>query len=283
MILINPRFETFVRRHGLDDFDRVMQWHGGEQIGRQARRHIDRIEFKEDGGKVRLFLKREWQTYLKDRFWNWLDGLGWGTKSRREWHVLMAMSDAGLGCAEPVVVAERPGFRPQGYLVLCEIPDAMLLCTYLAEHRATMTVERRRQFFAHLGREVARLHGVGIDHPDLFSKHILLTGGELGQLPRISFIDMQQSTTRRSVSVPQRAHDLAALDATLSADLASATDRLTLLQSYLSIGPSSLDLAHLAAVVRRRSRKLRSRRKIRELSEFGGHAALTLSHSANDL
>ena len=283
-ILINPRYERLVRRHGLDDFDRVMHWHGDRRVGRQFGRHIDQIEVEEDGRKLRLFLKREWRTYLKDRLRNWLAGLGWGTKARREWHVLIAMNEAGLGCAEPVVMAERAGFRPRGYLVLREISDAVLLCPYLAGRRAEMSGEQRRQLAAHLGREVARLHGTGIDHPDLFSKHILLTpGSEPERLPQVSFIDMQRSTIRLSLSHSHRIHDLASLDATLPGVLASATDRLTFLQSYLTYGPASLDAAHLAAAVRRRSCKLRARRKIRELLETGSHVALALSDSANHL
>jgi tRNA A-37 threonylcarbamoyl transferase component Bud32 len=283
-ILINPLYEQLVRRHGLDDFDRVMHWHGARQVGRQLKRHIDEVEIEEDGRPVRLFLKREWQTYLKDRLRNWLAGLGWGTKARREWHVLMVMNEAGLGCAEPVVVAERAGFRPQGYLVLREIPDAVLLSTYLAEHRAAMGVDARRQLAAHLGREVARLHGSGIDHPDLFSKHILLTSTcRPGQLPQVSFIDLQRSKTTRSVPVSQRVHDLASLDATLPPSLASNTDRLTFVHSYLSYGPPTLDAIDLANAVRRRSRRLRVRRKIRELLDIGNRAALTLSDSAKAL
>ena len=283
-ILINPRYERFVRQHRLHEFDRVMHWHGATKVGRQTGRHIDQFEVEEDGRKVRLFVKREWRTYLKDRLRNWVNGLGWSTKARREWHVLVAMNEAGLGCAEPVVMAERSGFCPQGYLVLREIRDAVLLSPYLAEHGAMMTVEQRRQLAAHLGREVARLHRSGIDHPDLFSKHILLipTGGP-GQLPQVSFIDMQRSTTRRFVPTSRRAHDLASLDATLPPSIASDADRLTFLQSYLTYGPPSLDARHLAASVRRRSRKLRERRKIRELLRIGRHAALALSDSAKAL
>jgi tRNA A-37 threonylcarbamoyl transferase component Bud32 len=280
-ILINPFYETLVRRHRLDDFDRMMQWQGDQRVGRQFRRHIDPIDLDDDGRPIRLFLKREWQTYLKDRFRNWLAGLGWGTKARREWHVLTMLGEAGLGCAEPVIAAERPGFRPQGYLILCEIPGAELLCPYLARRSAAMTVTDRRQFWAHLGSEVARLHGLGIDHPDLYSKHILLTPSrEPGRLPRVSFIDLQRSSTRPAVSISRRVHNLAAFDATLPEQLATATDRLTFLQSYLSFGPSTLDVGPLAAAIRRRSRRLRSRRKIRELLEIGSHASLTLSESA---
>jgi tRNA A-37 threonylcarbamoyl transferase component Bud32 len=267
-ILINPRYERLVRRHGLHEFDRVMHWHGGRSVGKHSKRDVEQIEIEEDGTVIRLFLKREWQTYLKDRLKNWLHGLGWCIKSRREWHILQAMSEAGVGCAEPLVLGERRGFRPQGYLVLREIAHTMLLCPFLADRLARMTVRQRRQFAAHLGREVARLHAAGIDHPDLFSKHILLsTDCKPVDLPQVWFIDMQRSSTCVMVSTVQRVQDLASLDATVSPQLASDSDRLTFLQSYCSVAPRVPDMKQLASSIRRRSCKLQSRRKIRAMRE----------------
>jgi tRNA A-37 threonylcarbamoyl transferase component Bud32 len=268
IILINPRYERLVRNHGLHDFDRVMRWHGGQQVGRHAKRDVAQIEIKEDGTVFRLFLKREWQTYLKDRFKNWIGGLGWGTKSRREWHILQAMSEAGVGCAEPLVFGERRGFRPQGYLVLREIAHTTLLCPFLAERGERMTVSQRRQFATHLGREVGRLHAAGIDHPDLFSKHILLsTERPLREMPRVWFIDMQRSATQTTLSQVQRVQDLAALDATVHPHLASRSDRLAFLHGYLAVAPPTMNLLQFARFIRRRSGKLQSRRKIRAMRE----------------
>jgi tRNA A-37 threonylcarbamoyl transferase component Bud32 len=267
-ILINPRYERLVRKHGLHDFDRIMHWRRGQRVGKHAKRDVARIEIEENGMVLRLFVKREWQTYLKDRFRNWLNGLGWGTKSRREWHILQAMSEAGVGCAEPLVLGERRGFRPQGYLVLREIAHTMLLCPFLAERGERMTVSQRRQFAEHLGREVARLHAAGIDQPDLFSKHILLsTERAPGELPRVWFIDMQRSATQATLSQVQRVQDLAALDATVHPRLAGNTDRLAFLRSYLAVGPRSIDLRQLVRCIRRRSGKLQTRRKIRAMRE----------------
>jgi tRNA A-37 threonylcarbamoyl transferase component Bud32 len=266
-VLINPRYERVVKRHGLDNFDRVMQWKGGRTVCRHANRDVARIEIEEDGQVVCLFLKREWQTYFKDRVRNWIEGIGWGTKSRREWHVIAAMIEARVGCAEPVVLAERSGFRPQGYIVLRGLVDAVLLRPYLKEHRGEMTVPQQRQLAAHLGREVARLHAAGINHPDLFSKHVLLSC-KTGQLPEVCFIDLQRSSTRRVVSRASRVQDLASLDASLPPQLASHSDRLAFLQSYLSASASPLAIKEFASAIRRRSRKLQTRRKIREMREI---------------
>jgi tRNA A-37 threonylcarbamoyl transferase component Bud32 len=172
---------------------------------------------------------------------------------------------------------ERSGFRPQGYLVLREIAGATLLGPFLAERRAGMTVRHRRELAAHLGREVARLHDAGIDHPDLFSKHILLIAGASGNVPQVSFIDMQRSCTRSAVSRAQRVYDLASLDATVPAHLASRSDRLAFLQSYLRGSSPPLPSAQMVSAICRRSRKLQSRRKIRAMREGVGslfHAAI---------
>jgi tRNA A-37 threonylcarbamoyl transferase component Bud32 len=252
-----------------------MDWHGGQKVGRHAKRDVERIEIEDEGAIIRLFLKRERQTYLKDRIRNWVTGLGWGTKSRREWHVLHAMSEAGVGCAEPLVFGERRGFRPQGYLVLREITHTMLLCPYLAERASRMTIAQRRRLAMHLGREVSRLHAAGIDHPDLFSKHVLLsTEGTACEPPRVWFIDMQRSATQPQLSQVQRVQDLAALDSTVHPNLASHSDRLAFLRSYLAAGPRSTDIRRLAQLIRRRARKLQVRRKIRDMRDaFGGESA----------
>jgi tRNA A-37 threonylcarbamoyl transferase component Bud32 len=264
--LVNPRYDQLVREHHLDDFDRMMRWHDGEKVGRHASRDATRFEIEQGGKVIRLFLKREWQTYFKDRLKNWVSGLGWSTKSRREWHVLQAMAEAGVGCAEPVVYVERQAFRPQAFLLLREISHTMLLCPFLAERMAPATVRRRHQFAAHLGREIARLHAAGIDHPDLVSKHVLLSvGSEQSALPAVWFIDMQRSRTKATISGAQRVRDLASLDATVHPRLASETDRLALLDAYLSTGTLSADVREFIRAIRSRSRVLLRRSRFRAL------------------
>ncbi|MBI3462914.1 MAG: hypothetical protein HY000_07610 [Planctomycetes bacterium] len=271
--LINPRYESLVRRHGLDQFDRVMHWQGGRRMVSHPSRDVTQIDIEDAGETVRFYVKREWQTYAKDRVTGWLHDRGWGTKARHEWRLLGAMAAAGVGCAEPVVMVERGWIRRQGYLIVRAIPGAVELNHYLAEHRPVMSVRDRRQFAAYLGREVARLHEAGIDHPDLYSKHILLGEGPQSSLPLVSFIDMQRSSAERSVSASRRARDLAALDATLSRELASATDRAAFLGSYLSHTSVRLDQAQATKAIRRRAFELLRRRNIREMQGDVKHAA----------
>jgi len=318
LFLINPRYEGLVRRHRLDDFEFVMHRLIGRRPGGHADRDVRGVDFDDDGGRVRLFVKREWKTSVRGRFMNWLAGYGRATRSRREWYVLTAMLESGIGCAEPVVYAERGIVRPLGYLILREIDGSTPLSDFLADRRTGMPVRSRRQLAAHLGHEVARMHEAGITHPDLYSKHIFLSDEksqcgtrnenrgtrsadcgtrdvrhapprlEHSELPRVSFLDQQRGSIRWSVSLARRAVDLAALDSTLPADLASSSDRLTFLQSYLSHARPGLSVRDLVAAVRERSAKINDRAKIREMRELASSPSAvavvrTLSNSAKSL
>lgn len=263
ILQLNPRHKSLVRSHRLDDFDRVMGWpHAPAELG-HATREVARVAIaaaNEFGGAV--FVKREWHTPWKDCLRNFVAGFGWGTKARREWRVLEALARAGVGCPEPIVLAERGGLRPRGYLMLGAIPDSHELGRYLAARGAGMTLRERRSLARQLGREIARMHDAGIDHPDLFAKHILLDGASP---PRVYFIDMQRSSLRRRVSVSRRLRDLAALDATVPRELASDRDRLALFKAYTEHARVPISRWHAIPSIERRSGLLARRRKIRAM------------------
>ena len=267
-LLVNPRYRQMVQRWGLDQFDRVMSRTEGARVGAHAMRDVQHIRVEGIGESLDLYLKREWQTYLKDRLAGWLGGLGWSTKARREWNVLQAMRRAGIGCPEPVAMAERGVVHMQGYLAVRALPGAIELAEYLRRQRPKIGVLQRRSLAAHLGKEIARLHEAGIDHPDLFAKHVFLTDPVCQATDtetKVWFIDMQRSSIRRTVSLGRRLRDLASLDATLPLELANAADRLVFLRSYLDEIGQSVAVRSAVRAIRRRTFKLRRRRKIYEM------------------
>jgi tRNA A-37 threonylcarbamoyl transferase component Bud32 len=274
-VFINPEFQSLVRRYRLDDFDRVMNWSDGEKIGINSSRGIQRIDLDDNGRPITLFLKREWQTYLKDRLANWMAGFGWSTKARREQAVLERLAEAAIGCPEVVVMAERGGWRPTGYLVLMAIPCGLDLPEFLKLRGSTLSVAERRQLAAHLGHEIARMHAAGIDQPDLFSKHIFLSSTSPSmldsrspfELPRVSFIDLQRSGVRGQVSLRARLRDLASLHATLPLELASTADRVVFLNSYLTNVPMNIDRRAAIDQIQRRAARLAQRRKIKNMRQ----------------
>ena len=78
------------------------------------------------------------------------------------------------------------------FLLVRELAHVRDLRSFLRDRCASPPAERRR-FARRLGRELARLHAAGFDHPDLYSKHVLVGPAD----GRITLVDWQRSRRRR--------------------------------------------------------------------------------------
>src|SRR5262249_28265580 len=146
-------------------------------------------------------------------------GFGFVSKSCREVALLHSLQQAGIHCPDWIAV----GADDQGraFLLLRELTEAKDLRVFLQDHGQAPPI-RRRRFAGKLGEALAQLHNAGFDHPDLYSKHVLVNADD----ETISFLDWQRSRRRRRVAWRHRCRDLAALEATLPGDLASVRERL---------------------------------------------------------
>ncbi len=253
---INPRYRERLARLGLEAPADFLALPGVVYCG-----HPDRHVARVDLGDIPAFLKREHRVRWKDRLANAWAGFGLVSKALRECRFLGELAAAGVGCPEPIAAgADRRG---RAFLLLRAVAGRELR-SFLKRAPSDL----RRLTAVRLGEELARIHAAGFDHPDLYSKHILVSAGP-GECPSFHFLDWQRSRRRRRVSWSLRARDLAALDATLADDLASPRDRLAFLRAYLRAA-GGVGLPHLAAAaraVRAGARHLLKRRRIRELRQ----------------
>jgi tRNA A-37 threonylcarbamoyl transferase component Bud32 len=278
-VTVQPRYQEMMCRLGLvwaEDFLRLE----GVILGGHPDRHVLQLSLGHGDTTVRVFMKKEHRIRWKHCLANWRAGFGWASKSSREAQTLLAASARGIGCPEVIAHGEMGG---RAFLLLREE-------TSLADLRAvlqTMGVgQERRELARALGRELARIHAAGFDHPDLYAKHILAGRAEDGW--RFCILDWQRSQWQRKVSWARRCRDLAALDATLAVDLANPGDRLTCMRAYhqraAGFSPAVRDespattlpdrrskpggaqgVKHLARIIRRLSLRLQQQRRIREL------------------
>jgi tRNA A-37 threonylcarbamoyl transferase component Bud32 len=217
---------------------------------------------------VPAFIKREHRVRLHDRIAAWLAGCGFASKSVREARALEAVHKAGIGCPEWIAYGEDD--RGGAFLIIRALAGAVELRQHL--QTLTQTWERRR-LARRLGAALARMHAVGIDHPDLYSKHVFVSADGHD----FHFLDWQRSRFRR-VDNRRRARDLAALNATLDGESASARERMACLDAYVhavfgfaSAGPASSTerkarefRRFLFSAVRRETDRLLRKRRIRE-------------------
>jgi tRNA A-37 threonylcarbamoyl transferase component Bud32 len=250
---INPAYEGLLRRHGLASAEDLLALPGLIVSGHPDR-HVARVTL----GGLSGYLKREHLVRRRDRLGSAWAGFGPVSRSVREARTLAALRGAGVACPDWVAAGEDD--RGRAFLLVADVPGGVDLRQFLRERRGTS----RHEFAAALGREVARVHEAGFDHPDLYAKHVLVDP----RTEAICFLDWQRSRPWRRVAWPRRVRDLAALDATLADDLADAAERLACLRAYVrGCGLAPLDARPLADEVRRQAERLLRRRHVRKERE----------------
>lgn len=263
-LAINPKYADLVAEHHLDDFEAVMASQSGQVVGGHRRRNVVRLELSHGGRTHALYLKREFRTQLKDVAAALLRGRGLMTKARREWQVLRALETQGVPCPEPLVFAQQTRPTLRGYLLLAELPGTPLQ-QWVQQPRWRSDRAFRREIIAALAEAVARLHQAGFDHPDLYSKHVWVS--PRGDGWHVSLIDFQRTSHYRNLPLSHRWRDLAALNATLDDRWVTSSDRVFFLERYLEASHLA-DLQRAAAkAILLRDRRLKARRKVRELRQ----------------
>jgi tRNA A-37 threonylcarbamoyl transferase component Bud32 len=263
-IRINPAYRDWLRSQSLaapDDFFRLR----AAIIGGHPDRNAGRVCLGKGPQQIAAYLKREHRVRWRDRLANALAGFGFSSKSVREFKTLQALERAGVACPGWIAVGETE--HGQSFLLVPELPEVIDLRVFLQEFHSAPG-RRRERFARRLGAALARIHGAGFDHPDLYTKHVLVQA-ESG---RLYVVDWQRAARQGPVSWRRRCRDLAALNATLAPDLLSIPERMLCLRAYLRACRRQGDgdgggLLAVAFQLFRRSRRLLRLRRIREMQQ----------------
>ena len=194
----------------------------------------------------RVFVKR-WDF---DRLEVWLRGaLKWNFpvfSGPRELDNLLALAAAGLRVPVPLAAGERTrGLRRRSFLAMRELEG-----TPLDAAPPPATPRARHDLVRQVAALVARLHGSGFWHKDLYLGNVLRApDGSLGLL------DCERVEHRASgPPLRWRVKDLAALD--LSATWATRADRVRWLRAYLGRDRLDDEARRLARAARRKSARM---------------------------
>lgn len=262
MLKLNPRYQRFLEQQGLTAPADFLELPSVIICGHPDR-NVARVTLGAGSNALRGFLKREHRIRWKDRLLNALAGFGFTSKSGREASVLGRLQRAGIGCPEVMAVADDG--RGRAFLLLRELSDTRELRLFLQDQR-NASADHRRHLARRLGEALAEFHNAGFDHPDLYSKHVLVHPSDL----KISFLDWQRSRQRHHVAWRRRCRDLAALEATLVEDLATTRERLFCLRAYLRAskahrGKGRMNLRSVVHTIGRIAGRILGQRRLREL------------------
>ena len=264
---VHPQYRQLLAEQGLVTAADFLAMPGVVCCGHPDR-HVARVTLGTGPTAVPAFLKREHRTRWRDRLASVWAGFGLASKSRREFAVLRMVEATDIGSPQAIAAGEDDEGR--AFLLIREVDG----CQELRQLLVQATSTKKRRAVAHqLGAALARLHAEGFDHPDLYSKHVLISQKPRSCRLAICFLDWQRVRRRPVVSWRTRLRDLAALDATLADELASPRQRLLALRTYLRAIRTLKDrragvtLSAVAHEIRRRSLRLLERRRIREMRQ----------------
>ncbi|HLW68796.1 MAG TPA: lipopolysaccharide kinase InaA family protein, partial [Gemmataceae bacterium] len=201
------------------------------------------------------FLKREHHIPWKDRWRSFRAGFGLVSLSQREAGMIDIVKQAGIAAPDWLAVGEDGYGR--AFLLLKAMDSAVDLRQYLRRGSEEEHCELARL----LGEIVAGMHDKGIEHPDLYAKHVFVDP----QTMRFALIDWQRSRKPRRLSFPECCRDLAALNGSLADELAGDQVRREFLRLYCQRrGHEAGSLEDFCQEIQARTARLLHRASIRE-------------------
>ncbi len=201
-----------------DDFLKVSQ---GVVVRRRQNgsRSVTRLRL----GQLTVYLKREFRIAAKEKFRNWWDGFGPVGKSLREWRMLRRAQAAGFLVPTVLACGQRGS---QGFLLTAELQD----CVPLDKYAIGASDGEWCSVLTRLVSWLAKFHGAGLAHPDLYAWHIYVRVTDL----EIGVLDLARSWQDKFVPWPERIRELAKLVSTLPEQRFTEQDLQNFVLSYVS-------------------------------------------------
>jgi tRNA A-37 threonylcarbamoyl transferase component Bud32 len=228
-----------------------------EMISGHPGRNVARVSFESDRGLKHAFLKREFDIRWTQRWKSWRAGFGWSSLSVREALALDMVREQGIAAPDWIAVGQDD--RGRAY-VLLEAAEGAELRKFLLRGQSR-SIEDRLCFAQSLGRSIARMHDAGVEHPDLYAKHILVERDGKS----CTILDWQRSRRPHTLSASVRCRDLAALHASVADELADPVERDEFLAGYLDESKCALpNQKRLSAEIGRLAVERMRRSSVRE-------------------
>ena len=217
----NASFEDLIARHGLRDFEAVMQRQDGEIIKHAvAQRKTVRLQLP---GSSLVYLKRHYPVSIFTAVKNYLM-LAAEPTAFDEFENIIAFLRAGLPTVTPIAAGRGRG----SFLITEALGGSTRLDHYLGQ--AKLSHAARIKLICSLAGLIRKMHAAGFNHRDLYLCHILRDGQE-----NLYIVDLHR--VQRRASIPERwlVKDIAALNYSAPAGIISRTDRLRFFKVYLGI------------------------------------------------
>jgi len=233
-LLVHHDYLDPLRAAGLDSFDALMSAAGETNLDKKGLASWrQRIVLK--AGDHTLFLKRYTKPPVREQLRQRIAGFGATAEVERHWLKRMAE----LGIAAPAVVAygvrKRGLAETQSLIVTAKVPGISLE-KWTPPHIDGKLRDRafKRRLIDAVAAIVAKLHGAGLFHRDLYLAHLFIDDADDAYL-RLALIDLQRVIQPRLFARRRRVKDLASLNYSTPRRAASTADRVRWYKRYRGI------------------------------------------------
>ncbi|MFO8166162.1 MAG: lipopolysaccharide kinase InaA family protein [Desulfatiglandales bacterium] len=238
-LIFNRNYVDLFEYFGLDCFDSIWEYQGGEVIKRIKTRSVIRIEVQNRDEKRCFYLKRHNLEYVGLRrvlsffFPRWIFSQG-----RREFENICAFRKNNLATVVPVIAGEKffRFFWARSFLITEDFCPFISLEALLRDYSRFFTGEEGETKKGILMQEIAlfarKMHKKGFNHRDFNATHILLHYETGSDIPEIALFDLQRVTRRKFFKFRWPIKNFAELNYSLPDKLFGTKDIIYLLLCY---------------------------------------------------
>ncbi len=210
----------------------------------------ERLRF-EVPGVGPCYLKRYARPPLDVQLGRVLSGHAFHSTARVEWEQIRRLEAAGIGCVTPVAFGERlVGPWELGSALLTAELTGESLERYVQKNPGRASAKTAGELAAF----VARFHAAGYMHRDLYLSHVFVERD--GQRWTFRLLDLARMFAPRFRRRRWIVKDLASLNYSTPASVATATDRLRFLKVYSGVDRLGREGRSLARTIARKTRRI---------------------------
>ncbi len=261
-VVIAPDWQALLQTRHMDSVGAVYALQTGAALKHGTATELRRLEFREDGVRRELYLKKYWYPTLAHRWSGCYRGTLLGvSKVRREFENLGRLRAWGLDAPAPVAYGEErsAGWLHRSFLISEGVHEPLPLDLFIRDHLPTLPSSEqqllRRTLITRLADYTRRMHECCFVHHDYFWRNILLSGTSLA---RFFLIDSHKGRCWKPwMETRSRAKDLATLDAPAPSFFRRG-ERLRFFLRYRGHPRLTRDDKHLLRLILRLAEPMRS-------------------------
>jgi len=239
-LLIHSEFHQLLKAQGLDSFQSLYGYTGGEIFKENRFRSVIRISLGGKDARPQVFHLKKHHPPFGDKLKALFTGFSIGEGAENEWDKILKLHAIGIETMVPVAFGSvRKWGLPYRALTLTEhLYGAEKLETYLPTHFEQglgdpKLIWSKRAIIRAVAGLARKLHAARLHHQDFYLGHILIAPRPEGRFT-LYLIDLQRVKSPKRLRTSRIVKDLAQIYfSAAETDCLTRTDRLRFMKTYL--------------------------------------------------